>query len=565
MKSTLRTNLKSKNLKLKELIPYVNKHKPLCILLVLLMFLTAGLNLLPAQILGMTVDVLSEKDVSGIQHILYQIGGCNAAGCILLLGIVLFTGEVISNIYGILVTHLNNTIIHDLRTDVSSWIFFQKEDSIRPGDMISRISSDVEAVTRVVAGPLNGLMTNLIMLVFSIIIFAVWNFWLAAIAVLTIPFIYCFSAQIARKGKEIAAQERGVIGQFCDNVLEALNNIPVIRNHVTFSQEKAHLRDVSRNIQKLRKQLTIAYGIYWAKVSCVQNLGIVLVLFIGVRSVTGKVMTPGDLLILYTYIQNIYRPIVQLSRFINDILQANSSIERVFALKENFSAETERIYQRENRRQWDNFQRLRISNLCVNRGERVIINQFSLDAEKGQIVLIFGESGYGKSTLLNSLLTGKGITGGNIIVDDHDITREIESYDLFAMGYQENYLFKRPLRENLYYGNMNTQKENRNEKINGELYPDAENYLEMLGIDKIVENEHYTYSGGESRRISIFRTLMQNRPVVLLDEPTSGLDEENVCQLLKVLKQDCRRHTFVIATHDERMVEIADKVYRMKE
>lgn len=414
-----------------------------------------------------------------------------------------------------------------------------------------------------VAGPLNGLMTNLIMLIFSIIIFAAWNFWLAVIAILTIPFIYHFSSQIAGQGKAIASQERSVIGQFCDSVLEALNNIPVIRNHVTFPQEKARLRDISKNIQKLRKKLTVAYGIYWAKVSCVQNLGIVLVLLIGVRSVIGKTMIPGDILILYTYIQNIYKPIVQLSRFINDILQANSSIERVFALKENFSFTTEQIYQKENRRQWEGFQNLQICDLCVHRGERVIINNFSLDVEKGQIVLIFGESGYGKSTLLNSLLTGKGITGGKILVDGHDLTEEIESSDLFAMGYQDNYLFRRPMKENLFYGDINTQREHK-EQISEKTYPDTEKYLEMLGIDKIIENNHYTYSGGESRRISIFRTLMQNRPVVLLDEPTSGLDEDNVRQLLKVLKQDCKRHTFVITTHDERMVEIADKVYRMK-
>jgi len=331
---------------IKKLRPYLNKRIGLLIFIFILAIVTAILNVLPIQIIGIITDLLCKTKITPLKQYIINITGTSIVNFIFLFLLIYVVQGVLGTLYGYIVSDLNNKIISEVRADAYSWILNNNKfhEQFKIGDTISRLTNDIEAITRTVADPLNGLLVDLLTLIVSLYIFLLWDVRLALISLLGIPIIYFMSKWIATENHNITVKERERIGDISEYLSDVLLNFPLIKSYKTDIKEKAIFNNINKDIYSYRKNILKKFNIYWPVIYIINGLGTAIVVYIVYLSVLKGNLSAGDVIVAYTYITKIYRPIVLLSRFGNDISMADASITRVFQLENLFINEKENSF-----------------------------------------------------------------------------------------------------------------------------------------------------------------------------------------------------------------------------
>ncbi len=543
-----------------QLYDYVKRRKAVFFGMLILSCIVAFFELIPVQLLGALVDVIGKVKLTSYKLIYVKIFGTSPVNLIIAFGIVYMLEGVFSLLYGSAVTLFNNRIIEDVRNDAFRWVMSGDDnEKIRVGDIISRITGDVEAVTRAIAGPLNGFLTSILSLIFSLVIFALWNIKLAAISAALAPVIYLLSKWVTKRSQELARMERKSFGNISDFLSDVLSNITLIKSYRTEKEEGKRFCRYNGDISGYRKSTMHLFNRYWPSVRGVQAFGFVATLLITYHGINAGRFSVGDILVVYTYLTKIYAPMILISRYGNELSQADAALERVFELKpkRNFISADKQASDMDYA---DKPLAVEFKEVSIKNDENLVIHDLSFSAKPGQLIAIIGESGSGKSTFINSLAGLTTINEGKIVLNNTDVSRDKETLkNSFRICFQNPYILKRSIIENLNYGNQE-KSENLDE------------LCEKLGIDEIIKNRGYDFkldsinknlSGGEQRRFALCRTLNRYAPAYAFDEPTAELDLENRLKVVSLLGEIKGKSTVFVATHDEELIKLADKVIKI--
>ncbi len=542
----------------RELLKYLKKDLFKLVLLLILSVIVGVISLFPVQIIGFLIDILSNSDLKGIKLFLLQILGNNPIKIIILFGIIYLLQSVLSQIYGYLVTIFNYSIIEEVRKDLFRWILWKpkslNEENIS-GDIITRVTGDIQAITMVVAGPLNGLLTNLLRLLFSVMILAYWNIRIALISIIMIPIIYYLSIWISKVNKEMAMKERSFVGKISNNLSDIMDNLPIIKTFSTEDSEIEYIDNMSDELFSIKKENANLMNRYFGTVSTINTIGLVgtfIFLYIEIKS--GR-CSPGDIAVAYTYLGNMYSSMMSISRFGTDIFKADASLARIFELKEE-KTNIEDIPLEENKSIAIKFENVSIAYDNISKN---ILNNISFNIPSGSLMAITGKSGIGKSTILNTLAGFTNITNGTIYINDNRYISKVEGIsNISRFCFQKPYLFRRSLWDNIIYDS--------GDKLL------LDNTIETLEVDKIINSKGKDYllnsinqnlSGGEQRRIAFCRTLNKTMPLYIFDEPTAELDEINRTKIIETIKYLKGKATIVVSTHDNDLMELADIKYNI--
>ena len=230
---------------IRGLLPYLKTKRPTVLLIFFLSVIDAGLSLLPIQIIAAVVDLLSTGR-SAFSPIL----GTSLTLHLVFFGVVYALKHAVSLAYGHTNTMLSTGIIESLRDDAMTWAlesYKPYKEERREGDIVSRISGDVEAVVRAVAGPLNGLLPMVLKMIGSVVMMFVWSPVLGAISLALVLPLYAASKRVAVKSKEIAAEQRAASGRLVGAVGDLLYCIP-ISIHYDVTEESRGKYDICENI-----------------------------------------------------------------------------------------------------------------------------------------------------------------------------------------------------------------------------------------------------------------------------------------------------------------------------
>lgn len=463
----------------------------------------------------------------------------------------------------------NNTfeqkVIFDLRSDLYSHIQtlpLRWFDNRATGDLMTRVMEDVNAVERVlIDGIEQGAVAVLQILVVGVMLFS-YHASLAWWAFVPVPFLaggalaYTLTAKLRYRGQRKASSEMNAL--LHDN----LSGIRQIKTYVQEGQQHDRFNEASARLQKATLVVMRVWAVYNPSMSFFGSLGLLIVVALGAQAVLRHEMSVGDLASFLLLTGFLYEPIGRLHQ-LNQILQAGRAAgERIFEiLDEECEADEPQVIALP-----VGFEgRVEYRNVGFSyRPESAVLEDISLQAPPGGTVALVGETGAGKSTLVQMLIRFYERDRGEILIDGTPVEKFRRSAlrNLVGLVTQESFLFNGTLRENLMFGNPAASA--------GELESvlktaNAEGFVGRLpeGLETVVGERGVKLSVGEKQRIAIARMLLKDPPILILDEATASVDTETERQIQEALERLMQKRTCFVIAHRLSTVRNADQILVM--
>ena len=301
----------------------------------------------------------------------------------------------------------------------------------------------------------------------------------------------------------------------------------------------------------LNKKSQQIFNIYWAITYTLMTIGYLSAVVFSARSALAGATTVGSIAVAYSYMSNILTPAVSISRYGNDIFQADAALSRVFELKPEPTAPAAPYA-------LQHAPAVEFDHVTISCSEHKQLHDLCFTAAPHQLVVLAGESGSGKSTILNTLLGNQPIMGGRILVDHADMTGQLDRLrSSVSVAFQASYLFDRSIADNVAYASDAPDGQRIGEALRAS---GLDGLVRERGTDFTVGSKGKFLSGGEQRRVALSRALYKNAPLVLLDEPTSELDPETSRVIIEQILRLKQSATVIAASHDAALIEQADVV-----
>lgn len=446
---------------------------------------------------------------------------------------------------------VSQRMIYSLRSTVYGHLqqlSFRFFDQAQTGDLMSRVTADVEAV-RMAAGMglVNGTM-HLSTVVFTIVSMLILDWKLALISLLFMPFLVDAVRRFIKVTRPSWMEVQVETAEMTNNLQENLSGVRLVR---AFAREAGQVEIFKeRNERFLEVNLrAIRLNAFWSNyIVFLTAIGSVLVLWFGGRQVIRGEVSIGDLIAFNAYIAALPNPIRMLGNIINNFTRAGAGLTRIFELLDTESDVQERPDAKAAGRLSG---AVTFENVSFSYGKgRPVLKEIGLEIKPGMRVAILGLTGSGKSSLINLIPRFYDPTEGRILVDGTDI-RELTLDSLrhnIGIVQQESFLFSTSLRENIAYGRPDASMA---EIIQAAKLAQIHDWIETLpeGYETVVGERGTGLSGGQRQRMAIARALLTDAPILLLDESTSAVDMETERKISAAMDQVMQRRTaFIIAS-----------------
>lgn len=429
----------------------------------------------------------------------------------------------------------------------------------RTGDIITRVTGDIGRLKEVVVTAVLPLLIHFITLIAMLAVMT-WIDWrLTLMAVPILPLFFLTTRRFGGRIRKVARRQRQREGEIGATTAEAIGSIRVVQalslegvHEKTFmAQERASLKEGVQGKRLTARLISI--------VDILIAIATAAVVWYGARLALLGEMTPGDLIVFLAYLKGAFKPTRNLAKFAGRIAKAAASAERVIEVLET----TPLIRNRPGAVDAPHeITTIRFEDVTFGyEPGHLALENFSLEAHRGQVIALVGSSGAGKSTVLNLLLRLYDPQSGRITINGLDLRDQtVETLrPRIAVVPQENVLFAVTVRENIAYGAPGASDEQIEAAAK---LTRAHAFITALpqGYETMVGERGETLSEGQRQRIAIARAAIRGAPVLVLDEPTSSLDNKNN-ELIRDALHELRdnRITFIIA-HDLSTVGEADLI-----
>lgn len=466
-------------------------------------------------------------------------------------GMSLAVVQVLSEVRGNLFSHLQRL----------SLSFHQQ---FKSGDIITRVTADIEKMRIVIVKTALPLLTNIISVVgmFAIMFWLNWELALVAIAIF--PLLVVLTSRMISRIRKLASKHRnseGVLASTTGETIGAIKVVQVLSLHNLLESifSTHNKKSLDEAIESLKMSAALE-----RTVQVLMAIIIAVVLWRGSQAVLHKTLTPGELLVFITYLKNAFEPMRKLSTQVGQIAKATASGERVVELLD-YEPNVRDLPRAKKAHPF--FGAVRFENMTfAYEPGREILRNLNFVVQPSQQVAVVGPSGSGKSTLVSLILRLYDPVEGRILIDGQDI-REYTLDSLrqqISVVMQESVLFAVSIRENITYGKLGATDQ---EVEKAARLADAHDFIINLsqGYDTILGERGATLSGGQRQRIAIARAAIRQAPIVILDEPTTGLDNASERAVNAALERLTQGRTTFLISHNLRAVENADLIFYVEE
>ncbi len=466
-----------------------------------------------------------------------------------------------------------------LTTSVGQWIMFDLRRSIyahvqklsisfhdqsRTGDLISRITEDIDNIQSFITSGLLTIAIDLLTLAGMVLVmfFVNWQFTLIALSVVP-PLawvVYRYTRQIKKASRAVRKKE----GEVTSVVEEVLSSIRVVKAFAREDYEQRRFEDesleqveVALRARSLKARLTPI-------VSLITAVGTALVLWFGARFALGGTLLPSSLVVFVWYLGKLYKPIQELSKMTDTYSKAAVGYDRIREV-----LETEReVRDLRGARRAPHFKgKIEFENVRFGYDpENPVLRDVSFKIEPGQVAAFVGPTGAGKSTIIGLIPRFYDPQSGIIKIDGTDIRRFTQKSLRHQISFvlQETILFHAPVWQNIAYGRPEASRE---AIYRAAEMANASEFIEKLpqGYDTLLGERGMTLSGGQRQRIAIARAIIRNTPILILDEPTSGLDAASEKLVFEALDRLMQQRTAIVIAHRLSTIRRADVIFVIKD
>jgi len=429
--------------------------------------------------------------------------------------------------------------------------------------LITRVTSDIEAVQDFINSALLGMLVNVMTLVgmIGVMFYLDWRFTLIALSISPVLFVvvYYFTRRIKKASRNVRQKE----GELLSIVQEVLTSIRVVQAFTREDYEQKRfdsesLANVEAGLQARSIKATLT-----PVVEVIVAIGTCLVLGYGARLALAGRLSAGVLIVFLLYLGKMYKPMRDLSKMTDTVSKAVVGFERIKEVLDMDSA----IRDMRGAKRAPKFKgRISFDHVTFSYGDKEVLKDVSFEIKPGQVAAIVGPSGTGKTTLVSLIPRFYDPIRGKVCIDGTDVRQyKLKSLrDQISFVLQETLLFRATIWENIAYGRPDASPAAIRRAAE---LADATEFIDAMpdGYDTMVGERGVTLSGGQRQRIAIARAIIRDTPILVLDEPTTGLDsaaEQSVTAALERLMKD---RTSVVIAHHLNSIRHADVIFVVKD
>jgi ATP-binding cassette subfamily B multidrug efflux pump len=548
----LREGEKSKDTRrtLLRLWGYVQRQRGLLVGISILVVITSLVDLAGPYLMGLAIDnYIDQKDLPGLARLL---------GLMIVTYIVAAAGTWLQTY---LMAGMAQHAVRDMRKDLFGRMqhlplrFF---DQRAHGDLMSRLTNDMENISNILASSFSQLLSSVISLVGIIIVIFLMNVPLAVISLIIMPLTYVFTRMIAKRTRLGFRETQKALGELNGIIEETITGERTVK---AFVREQATIENFTVINQDLRRKalrarifsgfmgpvMNMVNNFAWAAVACAG----------GILSVQGMA-TVGEVAAFVNYAGRLGRPLNQIAQLFTSIQSALAGAERIFEIMDE-PPETDAVDARPMEHVHGDVQ---LENVCFSYDPGVpVLKNVNLYAETGQLVALVGPTGAGKTTIANLLTRFYDIDRGAIRIDGHDVTT-LKKDDLrskLGLVLQDNFLFTGSVMENIRYGRLEATDD---EVIAAATLANADVFIRRLphGYQTELSERGSNLSQGQRQLLAIARAVLADPDILILDEATSNVDTRTEKHLQEALLRLMKGRTSFVIAHRLSTIRDADQV-----
>lgn len=432
-------------------------------------------------------------------------------------------------------------------------------DKMNSGDVLFRFNNDVDMAC-------SGLLSNLKLFTtrvfssISLIAVLFYNSWqLALVAVVILIGALYPLTTVKRRIKSVMDKTIFSGARVMTHYNETFNGNRIVTSYNLYDYQNARFKDTLQSVFKLGMKMIQRTGMMSPIMHFIVSLGIAAVIWLGSYLIVTKQITPGNFVSFITALIMLYNPIKSIGNNFNSVQMALMAMERVFGLLEAVPI----IHNKTNAKPLKKItQSIDYKDVCFEYVyNKPILKNINLNIKCGETIAFVGNSGGGKTTLVNLLPRFYDVKSGSISIDGQDI-RDLELNSLrdkIAIVFQDNFLFAGTIRNNILLGRTDVDEKQLNEAIKCACLEEFISSLEK-GLDTEIGERGVLLSGGQKQRIAIARAFIKDAPIVILDEATSALDNKSEAVVQQAIDNLMKDRTVLIIAHRLSTVKNADKI-----
>lgn len=456
--------------------------------------------------------------------------------------------------------------IYDMRMAVKEKMtrlpisYFDKNSA---GDLMSRMSTDMEAISASLQQAFAQVMMALLNIIFAIVMMFVIDMPMAFVGVSIIPLSLLVSRFVVSRSQGLFTLQQESLGKMNSVVQEKFTGFNEIKLYNYQENAIADFAEANNNLCENGFKAAFISGLMSPAVSMITYVVIAIVVLMGVINVMEGVLVVGSLQAFIRYIWQINQPLIQITNLAPTIQSSVAAMDRIFE----YLDEPDDVYDVVETTDISNYKGA-VSFKDVNFGynETPIIKDFSVDIKPGEMVAIVGPTGAGKTTIINLLMRFYDVNSGSIQIDGVDI-RNIARDDLrslFGMVLQDTWLFSGKIKENIAYGKPGASDE---EIIDAAKRTNVHHFITTLpdAYDMVLNEESSNISNGEKQLITIARALLSDPSILILDEATSSVDTRLDAMIQEAMATLMKGRTSFVIAHRLSTIRNADKILVMRD
>ena len=537
---------------LKRFSPYFKDYIPYFVIAIVGMFLAAGGTAATAYMVRPLLDdIFVAKDADMLKLLPFAIIAIYFAK---------ESGRFMQSYYTALI---GNDIIRRFRNKVLKNLLIQDISffhKYRTGELISRNTNDIEKVKTVVSNMIPDAMREILTIIALVCVVIYQSPSLAFYALIILPLAIIPLSKLARRMKKVSREAQEKISDLTAKLSEIFSNVEIIQASSSQKYETDIFAKENQRYFKLTMKSVKVNQLVSPMMETLGSIGVATVVMVGGMEVIEGNMTIGSFFSFLAALFMLYTPIKRLSGLYNLLQEAIAASERIFFLLDH------RPTIKGGEKELSNsIQSVEFEGVELRYGHKKVLDRINLKANKGEFIALVGDSGGGKSSLVNMIVRFYDPTKGSIKINGTDI-RELtlkSLRDSIAIITQKVYIFCESVATNIAYG----QSIDENRVIEALKKANAYEFVQELseGIHTLLDESGTNLSGGQRQRIAIARAIYSDSKILIMDEATSALDtqsEKKITQAIKNLIKD--KITFVIA-HRLSTVQKAHKIVVLKQ
>jgi ATP-binding cassette subfamily B protein len=538
---------------LTKLLQYVKPYRRDAVLAMILLALVVVVDLSIPQFVQVLIDQgIAGKDMGVILNT-----------SIIMIGISILSA-VLSIINSVFSVRVSQSFGADLRKAVYHKIqsfSFGNLDHYKTGKLLIRLTSDINQLQTLVLLSLRMLIRAPLLLIGSIALMLMMNQQLAFMMLLLLPLTLIFTIVFIRIAQPIFKRVQKKLEVLNQILQENLSGIRVVKVFVRREHENKRFNEANIDIMQESFKVARLISILFPIMLLLMNLSTVGIIYFGGIQVSAGDLTIGEIIAFINYILSTMFPLLMLAMMAGQISSSTVSAERVMEIID-ASAQVQDKPDAQTLK--DIKGRIVFKNVDFSYNtdsSKPVLQNINLVAEPGQTVAILGETGSGKTSLINLIPRFYDVTKGKVTIDDIDV-RDITQNSLrsqIGISLQEIILFSGTIRNNIKYGNPEATQE---AVINAAKAAQAHEFINSFpdGYDSIVGQRGVNLSGGQKQRIAIARALLLNPKILILDDSTSFIDVETEAKIHEALEELMKTRTSFIVAQRVSTVLNADKI-----